>query len=320
MFRTSSTAVHGPGDFTLTSVVLFTLGAYGIAAGSVTSDQTAVAIGVFAFVLFAIGLVWPIVILARVSVEVVAPSDGAVGDEVPLRIIVRGRTDRVEVRVLDPPGRWWRTAVPGVGTMPHLATRRGVFDEVRVQLRTSAPLGVFVRVRQARVRMPEPITIAPSARPAAAVLYPIGDEALMTDPVPASVAGGDTVRAVRPYVPGDPARLVHWATSARLGELVVREHDPPAAQGLALVVDLSGPDEWGDEAASYAAGMGRAALAGGGVVLLATREREGPVCARVLDARDLGRRLARAVAGPPADVPAGWPQRVVRALDFGTVP
>jgi uncharacterized protein (DUF58 family) len=317
MFRTSSSAVHGPGDFTLTAVVLFTLGAYGVAAGAVTGDQTVVAIGVFAFSLFAVGVVWPIVTLARLGIEVVAPPDATVGDEVPLHVTLRGKAARIEVRVLDPPSRWWRTPVPAGGTLPHLATRRGVFDHVRVQIRTAAPLGVFVRVRQARVPLPEPIAVAPRPRPAAAHLRPIPDDAALAHRAAAVAGGSDVVRAVRPYVAGDPARLVHWPTSARLGDLVVREHDPPGANGVALVVDLSGPEEWADEAAAHAAGLARSTLAGGGAVVLSTRERGGPVCGPVDSVRELGRRLARAVSGPPAPAPPGWPVQTVRAADVG---
>ncbi len=145
---------HGPGDLTMTAVILFALGAYGVAAGSVTGEERAVAVGVFAFTLFAIGIVWPIVTLARVRISMSAPPDATVGDIVPLRITVEGHASRVEVRVLDPTGRWWRTGVPTNGVIPHLATRRGVFDHVRVQIRTSAPLGVFLRTRQARIALP----------------------------------------------------------------------------------------------------------------------------------------------------------------------
>ena len=49
--------VHRPGDLTLTSIVLFTLGAYGVAAGAATGEQSVVAVGVFAFTLFVIGIV-----------------------------------------------------------------------------------------------------------------------------------------------------------------------------------------------------------------------------------------------------------------------
>jgi hypothetical protein len=100
--------------------------------------------------------------------------------------------------------------------------------------------------------------------------------------------------------------------------LVVREHDPPANLGLALVVDLSGPQDWAEDAASLAAGLGRSVLARGALLVLCTREPEGPVCESVADARTLGQRLARAVAGPPAPAPDGWPEHVVPAVESRT--
>jgi uncharacterized protein (DUF58 family) len=144
----------------------------------------------------------------------------------------------------------------------------------------------------------------------------------------------DVVRSVRPYEPGDPARLVHWPSSARAGDLVVRELEPPAVAGLAIVLDLrteSGPDvpaRWatppgarrGDDdpvevAASRAAGLGRAVLAAGARLLLATSERGGPALAEVEGMLDLSRRLARAVPGPPPRPPAGWSVEVVTPQD-----
>jgi uncharacterized protein (DUF58 family) len=121
------------------------------------------------------------------------------------------------------------------------------------------------------------------------------------------------VRAVRPYVAGDAARLVHWPTSARRGSLVVREHEPPPAVGVALVIDLSGAPDDTESAASRAAGIGRATLAAGGAVWCCTCEESGPVSAPVADARDLGRRLAAAVAGEPGAPPPGWSVEEVRA-------
>jgi uncharacterized protein (DUF58 family) len=105
---------------------------------------------------------------------------------------------------------------------------------------------------------------------------------------------------------------VHWPTSARRGSLVVREHEPPPAVGLALVVDLSGSGEEAEAAASRAAGIGRATLAAGGAVWLCTREAGGPVSAAVVGARDLGRRLAAAEPGEPGAAPEGWSVEVVR--------
>ena len=296
---------QSPGDLTLTSIVLFTLGAYGVAAGAATGQEGVVAVGVFAFTLFAVGIVWPIVSLARLDVSAVAPTDATAGDAIELRIEVHGRAARVEVRALDPPGDWWRVAAPSEGRLPHVAARRGVFRRVRIQLRTSVPLGVFVRTRTLRVALPAPISVAPRPRVAAAVLQPVPVERMPGGSPQAVRVGGDTVRAVRPYSPGDPARLVHWPTSARRGELVVREHEPPPALGIALVVDLRGDGP--ETAASRAAGIGVATLAAGGIVWCGTFEEGEPVGEFVSDARDLGRRLARAEPGPPAEAPDGWP-------------
>jgi uncharacterized protein (DUF58 family) len=310
-----SMRAHGPGDLTMTAVVLFALGAYGVAAGSVTGEERAVAVGIFAFTLFAIGVVWPIVTLSRVRLSVTAPADAVVGDIVSLRVSIEGRATRVEIRVLDPSGTWWRTAVPTTGVVPHEATRRGVFDHVRVQIRTAAPLGVFVRTRQARVALASHIHVAPRPIAVGVAVKPIPPRVESPSDLSVRGSGVDTVRAVRPYVPGDAARLVHWPTSARRGDLAVREHDPPGNEGLALVVDLNGPARACENAASRAAGIGRAVLGRGGRVVLATAERSGPVCAEVADPRELGRRLARAVGGPPADPPDNWPMQIVSATD-----
>ena len=65
--------------------------------------------------------------------------------------------------------------------------------------------------------------------------------------------------------------------------------------------------------ASRAAGIGRALFAAGTAVWCCTHEERGPVSSRVVDERDLGRRLARADVGEPGSPPAGWPVEVVRA-------
>ena len=312
--------MNGPGELTLTSIVLFTLGAYGIAAGAAAGEQSVVAVGVFAFALFLIGIIWPIVALARVDVDAWTQSDATVGERYNVHVGLRGRASRVEVRLLDPPGEWWRTASPATGEIQRIAIRRGVSRILRVELRTSAPLGVFVRTRVVRVDLrfelvvaPSPITAGPRPEPVGQRVRERPNDGPVAVSVLASRGGGDTVRAVRPYVSGDAARLVHWPTSARLGTLVIREHEPPPATGIAIVVDLNGAPDDVERAASRAAGIGRATLAAGGAVWCCTSEPDGPVSARVADTRDLGRRLARAGAGEPGIPPAGWPVEVVHA-------
>ncbi len=305
--------MNGPGELTLTSIVLFTLGAYGVAAGAATGEQSVIAVGVFGFTLFALGIIMPIVALARLEVEAWVAPDAMVGARHDVHLLLFGRAGRVEVRIVDPPGEWWRTASPADGIIPRVAARRGEFETVRVELRSSAPLGVFVRSRFVRVELPLPLTVAPRPTIAAPRLYPRPDDAALSNPSSPVYGAGDTVRAVRPYVPGDAARLVHWPTSARRGSLVVREHEPPPAVGIALVVDLSGPPENVEAAASRAAGIGRATLTAGGAVWCCTCEAGGPVSEPVLTARDLGRRLARAVPGVPGVPPEGWSVEAVHA-------
>jgi uncharacterized protein (DUF58 family) len=120
---------------------------------------------------------------------------------------------------------------------------------------------------------------------------------------------GDSVRSVRPYVTGDPSHLVHWPSTARTGQLVVRELDPPAAAGLALVVDLNDPagDGTAELVASQVAGGAEGLLAGGSRVMLCTVEPAGPVVAEVRSSEQVRQRLARAVAGPPPPPPPHWP-------------
>jgi uncharacterized protein (DUF58 family) len=45
------------------------------------------------------------------------------------------------------------------------------------------------------------------------------------------------VRGVRPYRPGDPIRGIHWRSSARCAELMVREYDAAPSPDLVLVVE-----------------------------------------------------------------------------------
>ena len=50
-------------------------------------------------------------------------------------------------------------------------------------------------------------------------------------------AGSGDVRGLRPYRPGDSPRDVHWRTSARRGQLLVREYDHSEPLALVIVVD-----------------------------------------------------------------------------------
>ena len=253
-----------------------------------------------------LGIVWPLVAVRRVSLSAESPRDATVGEEVPVTVAVSGRSTGCEVRALDPTGPWHRLDRPGEGTLRHTADRRGVFGALRLELRVTAPFGVLAAHRVHEVALPVPVEVAP--RPLAVDWVPA------VAPVAGALArssraalGGDLVRSVRPYAPGDPAHLVHWPSTARLGELVVRELEPPAPVGQAIVVDLRGLGHEADRAAAYALGAALAVLDAGGDLLLCTAEADGPVVALARSRTEAGRRLARAVDGEPGNAPVGWP-------------
>ena len=55
--------------------------------------------------------------------------------------------------------------------------------------------------------------------------------------------GGD-FHSVSTYRPGEDVRLIHWRSSARLGDLVIRQFQPPLGAWLGIVVDMTPPEGW----------------------------------------------------------------------------
>lgn len=47
------------------------------------------------------------------------------------------------------------------------------------------------------------------------------------------------VRGVRDYEAGDPQRRIHWTASAKLGRLLVKQHEPASARDTIICLDLS---------------------------------------------------------------------------------
>ena len=253
-----------------------------------------------------VGIAWPAVAVRRIRVEASSPRDLTVGQQAPIDLRLSGVIGSCEVRLLDPEGPWHRVDRSGRGVVSHLAERRGVFHGLGVAVRVSAPFGVFSAQVHHHVELPHVVEVAP--RPMAVDWLPsTAEDDGSQHAATAHALGGDLVRSVRPYAPGDPAHLVHWPTSARAGTLVVRELEPPTPLAQAIVVDLRDLAEQRERAASYAFGAARAVLAAGGELLLCTAEPAGPVTARAASVREAGRRLARAVEGEPGQPPRGWP-------------
>jgi len=128
------------------------------------------------------------------------------------------------------------------------ARQRGVYRWQEVNLRTAAPLGLFWCRRSRRVK-------------AVAVVYPqvlplntcpiidrIGqeDSPQFYNRSRSQTATEGLTRNLRPYRHGDPTRLIHWRTSARYGELRVRELEV-AAGGQEIIIALDSAAAWQPE-------------------------------------------------------------------------
>ncbi|WP_353931415.1 DUF58 domain-containing protein [Okeanomitos corallinicola TIOX110] len=127
--------------------------------------------------------------------------------------------------------------------------RRGIYKWLQVELATGAPWGLFWCRRQREC-------------PAIAIVYPtvlplsncplvdeIGqDDSQRNDPrgKPLQLATSGLVRSLRPYRIGDPTRLIHWRTSARYGELRVRELELITG-GQEVIIALDTAAKWDEE-------------------------------------------------------------------------
>src|SRR5438445_13416249 len=79
---------------------------------------------------------------------------------------------------------------------------------------------------------------------------------------------GTEMFGAREYRPGDPLRRIHWRSSARHGELIVREFEPPGVQTVGIFCDPSPPTaEAADQIARLAASEAWDCLRAGGRVV-----------------------------------------------------
>ncbi|MDZ7956697.1 MAG: DUF58 domain-containing protein [Aulosira sp. DedQUE10] len=124
--------------------------------------------------------------------------------------------------------------------------RRGVYRWHTVELVSGAPLGLFWCRRQRECAATA--IVYPSVLPL--TYCPLVDE-MGQDESDMSNFRGRTlqtettglVRSLRPYRLGDPTRLIHWRTSARYGELRVRELEI-VTSGQEIVIALDSAVNW----------------------------------------------------------------------------
>jgi uncharacterized protein (DUF58 family) len=121
--------------------------------------------------------------------------------------------------------------------------RRGHFRIEPLQIRTGDPFGFF----EASASVGQGITL---------VVYPRIDALPMWHLPPASIEGARArpertlqttplATTVRPYAPGDSMNRIHWRTTARTGEIQVKEFDLEQTADAWIFMDLDAANEAG---------------------------------------------------------------------------
>lgn len=204
------------------------------------------------------GLLWPRWLLRRIEVSRQIPQRAAEDEEIELGIQVRnhGHLPRYMVEVADllpfvgaatGPGSREPVLLGQIGVLSgggsqHFslklkAEKRGRYTVGPASLQSGFPLGL-AQIRHASADSSSSLIIYPS-------LFPI--ESLPLRGCPRLIhrgerslphgAGSSEYRSLREYRPGDPPRHIHWPSSARSSQLMVREYEPLAAAALSIALD-----------------------------------------------------------------------------------
>ncbi|HLT10357.1 MAG TPA: DUF58 domain-containing protein [Micromonosporaceae bacterium] len=123
-------------------------------------------------------------------------------------------------------------ATTGV-TYPVPTRRRGVIEVGPLEVSRRDPLGLVSAVRT--YGDATAVWVRPRTHTIAAV--PVGLSRSMDGRVDRVPHGSITFAALREYVVGDDLRHVHWRTSARVGQLMVREHVDTSLPRVVVLLD-----------------------------------------------------------------------------------
>jgi uncharacterized protein (DUF58 family) len=149
--------------------------------------------------------------------------------------------------------RGWRKQMAGAVRVPALgpeeraelqfaipSSRRGVLTVPSLRLWCTDPFELFayemvVTTEASIVVVPDP---TPPRGLVGGVLQPAG-RFVWSPPQSGESSGGQgfDLSGLRPYVPGDRLRLLHWPTLARTGDLLVRDFEGSGTDAVTLIMD-----------------------------------------------------------------------------------
>ena len=119
------------------------------------------------------------------------------------------------------------------------SARRGMFSIGPVTAEFSDLFGLARRLHTLGATDPLVVSPAPLELPSTALGGPRGTEGSVSNPRRGSPSEDDV--STREYRAGDPMRRVHWAATARHGELMVRQEEPVTSPSATLLLDARQP-------------------------------------------------------------------------------
>jgi uncharacterized protein (DUF58 family) len=232
-----------------------------------------------------------LVLLALRSSEVTAsrtlhPGRLQAGDEslVELSVANRGRRTTPVVELRDPVDGGPRRARLLLAPLPPDAEeratyripteRRGVLRVGPLEARRFDPLALVTTARS--VAPATELVVHPAVEQLLALPHAPGDDRRGGSRRATAVgASGDDFYALRPWVVGDDLRRVHWPSTARRDELMVRQHDVPWQGRATVLLDVRArhhDEDSLEQAVSAAASIAVSSGRGGALVRLITTD------------------------------------------------
>jgi uncharacterized protein (DUF58 family) len=154
------------------------------------------------------------------------------------------------------------------------ADQRGIFRVGPLEAEVNDPFGLWSRVTTIAPAIE--LTVYPAVETLAPLPHSRGDDPTAGAPRPAALGpSGEDLYGLRPYRMGDDLRRVHWPSTARTGDLVVRQLEVPWQGRATVLLDVRASVHTAatlETAVSAAASIVTASWAAGALVRLATTD------------------------------------------------
>jgi uncharacterized protein (DUF58 family) len=176
--------------------------------------------------------------VAEPDLTIVPLEDGDVNDEIRVLVSARHRGRPLVVSLPYAAGQvGFVLPAPGSGVLVLRLADPGWTLQQDVDVEAIGPFGLIGVARRVRVPVTPPLAVGPPVFGHAFTAPPI--RPVFAGPSPGSPKGVELTRGVRPYLPGDSRRSVHWRMTAHAGSLMVREREGSGAVRIRVVIAMT---------------------------------------------------------------------------------